>query len=246
MAQMGSFVPAEEAVVGIVDQIFTRIGAGDNLARGQSTFLLEMQEAAAILHNYTPQSLLILDEIGRGTSTYDGMSIAWSFVEYLSSVKRKAPRTLFATHYHELTELARRRGVHNLNLLVEESEQGIRFLRRVVPGAADRSYGIHVAQLAGIPKTIIQRAYELLAHLEKGPGEDQPSLFEALQKEESEQGLEPPSKDTPSWTQAECEDEAARSLVHEIAEIDINQLSPMEALKLIAEWQEEYASPGQG
>lgn len=246
MAQMGSFVPAQEAVIGIVDQIFTRIGAGDNIARGQSTFLLEMQEAAAILHNYTPHSLLILDEIGRGTSTYDGMSIAWSFVEYLSSAKRKAPRTLFATHYHELTELARRRGVHNLNLLVEESDHGIRFLRRVVPGAADRSYGIHVAQLAGIPKSIIQRAYELLTHLEQGAGEDQPSLFEAVYKDEAEKGLDPPSKDTPSWSQTEGEGEAARALAREIAEIDVNQLSPMDALKLISEWQEEYASPGEG
>jgi DNA mismatch repair protein MutS len=165
MAQIGSFVPAESAEVGLVDRIFTRVGASDDLARGQSTFMVEMNETANIINNATERSLVILDEIGRGTSTFDGLSIAWSVAEFLYD-EIKA-RTLFATHYHELTKLAEdRKGVCNLNVAVREWNEQIIFLRKIVPGGADKSYGIQVARLAGLPKDILDRAKEILAHLE--------------------------------------------------------------------------------
>src|SRR6058998_162024 len=165
MAQVGSFVPAESAEIGLVDRIFTRVGANDDLARGQSTFMVEMNETSNIVNNATEWSLVILDEIGRGTSTFDGLSIAWSVAEYLHD-KIKA-RTLFATHYHELTKLAaERKGVCNFNVAVREWNEQIIFLRKIVPGGADRSYGIQVARLAGLPKEILDRAKDILAHLE--------------------------------------------------------------------------------
>ncbi len=186
MAQMGSFVPADRARIGIVDRIFTRIGAQDEVAAGQSTFMVEMVETAKILNHATPRSLLILDEVGRGTSTYDGLSIAWAVVEYLHNHPERRARTLFATHYHELTELAERLpAVRNYNLAVVEEGDQIVFLHKVVPGGADRSYGIHVAQLAGVPRPVVHRAEELLAQLESGefrpgtpaPEPHQPVLF---------------------------------------------------------------------
>jgi DNA mismatch repair protein MutS len=165
MAQIGSFVPAESAELGLVDRIFTRVGASDDLARGQSTFMVEMNETANIINNATDRSLVILDEIGRGTSTFDGLSIAWSVAEFLYD-KIKA-RTLFATHYHELIKLAEdRKGVCNLNVAVREWNEQIIFLRKIIPGGADKSYGIQVARLAGLPKEILDRAKEILAHLE--------------------------------------------------------------------------------
>jgi DNA mismatch repair protein MutS len=165
MAQIGSFVPAESAEIGVVDRIFTRVGANDNLARGQSTFMVEMNETSNIVNNATERSLVILDEIGRGTSTFDGLSIAWSVAEFLHD-KIKA-RTLFATHYHELTKLAEDRpGVCNFNVAVREWNEQIIFLRKIIPGGADKSYGIQVARLAGLPKEILDRAKDILAHLE--------------------------------------------------------------------------------
>ena len=169
MAQIGSFVPAETAEIGLVDRIFTRVGASDDLARGQSTFMVEMNETSNIVNNATERSLVILDEIGRGTSTFDGLSIAWSVAEFLHD-KIKA-RTLFATHYHELTKLAaERKGVCNFNVAVREWNEQIIFLRKIVPGGADKSYGIQVARLAGLPKEILDRAKDILAHLEKPDG----------------------------------------------------------------------------
>jgi DNA mismatch repair protein MutS len=169
MAQIGSFVPAESAEIGLVDRIFTRVGANDDLARGQSTFMVEMNETSNIVNNATERSLVILDEIGRGTSTFDGLSIAWSVAEFLHD-KIKA-RTLFATHYHELTKLAQeRKGVCNFNVAVREWNDQIIFLRKIVPGGADKSYGIQVARLAGLPKEILDRAKDILAHLEKPDG----------------------------------------------------------------------------
>jgi DNA mismatch repair protein MutS len=169
MAQIGSFVPASSAEVGLVDRVFTRVGANDDLARGQSTFMVEMNETANIVNNASERSLVILDEIGRGTSTFDGLSIAWSVAEFLHD-KIKA-RTLFATHYHELTKLAaERKGVTNLNVAVREWNEQIIFLRKIIPGGADKSYGIHVARLAGIPKEILDRARDILSHLEKPNG----------------------------------------------------------------------------
>jgi DNA mismatch repair protein MutS len=169
MAQIGSFVPAASAEIGLADRIFTRVGANDNLARGQSTFMVEMNETSNIVNNATERSLVILDEIGRGTSTFDGLSIAWSVAEFLHD-KIKA-RTLFATHYHELTKLAsERKGVCNFNVAVREWNEQIIFLRKIVPGGADKSYGIQVARLAGLPKEILDRATEILSHLENPNG----------------------------------------------------------------------------
>jgi DNA mismatch repair protein MutS len=171
MAQIGSYVPAESAELGVVDRIFTRVGASDDLSRGQSTFMVEMNETANIINNATERSLVILDEIGRGTSTFDGLSIAWSVAEFLYD-KIKA-RTLFATHYHELTKLAEdRAGVGNLNVAVREWNEQIIFLRKIIPGGADKSYGIQVARLAGLPKEILDRAKEILAHLERSSRAD--------------------------------------------------------------------------
>ena len=166
LAQTGSYVPAKSMRIGLADRIFTRVGASDDLARGQSTFMVEMNETANILNNATSRSLVILDEIGRGTSTFDGLSIAWSVAEYLHD--QISCRALFATHYHELTDLERTRtGILNLNVAVREWNDQIIFLRKIVPGRADQSYGIQVARLAGLPDSIIARAREILNNLEK-------------------------------------------------------------------------------
>ena len=174
LAQMGSFVPAAAARVGLVDRVFTRVGASDDLARGRSTFMVEMQETANILNNATPRSLIVLDEIGRGTSTFDGISIAWAVAEFLHNNPAVKAKTLFATHYHELTDLALTLpGVRNYNVLVKEGGDRIAFLRKIVPGGADKSYGIQVARLAGLPAEVIRRANEILANLEEGEFEAQ-------------------------------------------------------------------------
>jgi DNA mismatch repair protein MutS len=219
MAQMGSFVPAERAQIGLVDRIFTRIGAQDEVAAGQSTFMVEMVETANILNNATPRSLLILDEIGRGTSTYDGISIAWAVVEYLHNHPQRRARTLFATHYHELTVLAERLpGVRNANLSVAEEEGQVIFLHRVVPGSADRSYGIHVAQLAGVPRPVIHRAEELLKELESGsfrPGTATPKPYQ------------------PPLFAAE------HAVVTELKKLDISTMTPLEAINKLYELQKK-------
>ena len=166
MAQIGSFVPAKSAIIGLADRIFTRVGANDDLSRGQSTFMVEMNETANIVNNATGRSLVILDEIGRGTSTFDGLSIAWSVAEFLHD--RIRARTLFATHYHELTDLeSTREGVRNYNVAVREWNDQIIFLHKIVKGGADKSYGIQVARLAGLPDDLIARAREILANLEQ-------------------------------------------------------------------------------
>jgi len=221
LAQIGSYVPADEAVIGIVDRIFTRIGAQEDIAAGQSTFMVEMIEVANILNNATSRSLLILDEVGRGTSTYDGLSIAWSTIEYIHNNIRLRARTLFATHYHELVELAANLPrVKNFNMAVTEEEGKVIFLRKVVPGGADRSYGIHVAQLAGLPQAVIRRAGEILRNLEleqsarkDGNGEDAADR-QALQFSLFGQ-------------QSEIE--------NEITGLDIDSMSPMEAINKLYE-----------
>jgi len=169
MAQMGSFVPAASARIGVVDRVFTRVGASDDLARGRSTLMVEMQETANILNNATTRSLVVLDEIGRGTSTFDGISIAWAVAEFLHNTPAVKAKTLFATHYHELTDLARTlRGVKNFSVAVREHKDTISFLRKIIPQAADKSYGIQVARLAGLPQPVIDRAHEILSNLEEG------------------------------------------------------------------------------
>ncbi len=184
MAQIGSFVPARKAHVGLVDKVFARIGASDDLSRGQSTFMVEMTETATILNNVTPRSLVILDEIGRGTSTYDGISIAWSVAEYLLTVEKRLAKILFATHYWELTKLEDKiPGAINYNVAIHEAEGHITFLRKIVRGGTDKSYGIHVARLAGLPLEVVQRSKEILEHLEENS--NRKSAFEPTRAKRS-------------------------------------------------------------
>jgi len=219
MAQIGSFVPADSATVGIVDRIFTRIGAQDQVAAGQSTFMVEMVETANILHHATRRSLILLDEIGRGTSTYDGLAIAWAVIEYIHNHPRLKAKTLFATHYHELVELASSLPyVRNYNVAVAEEGDRVVFLHKIIPGGADRSYGIHVAQLAGLPKPVIRRAQELLRELESGERVHAPQV---AKQEPAQLSL---------FIERDPVLEALRAL-------DVNSLSPLEALTKLYELQ---------
>ena len=225
MAQIGSFVPAESAHIGLVDRIFTRIGAQDDLATGQSTFMVEMVETANILHHATPRSLVVLDEIGRGTSTYDGLAIARAIVEYLHNNKRCGARTLFATHYHELVELARTLPrVRACNVAVAEESGQVVFLRKIVPGGADKSYGIHVAQLAGIPRQVVRRAEEVLQELErKGDAQTRRRAMRDLAM--------------PQALQMTLFSAEPHPLVEELKAIPVDELSPLEALTRLYELQ---------
>jgi DNA mismatch repair protein MutS len=219
LTQMGSFVPARSARLSVVDRVFTRIGASDNLARGRSTFMVEMTETAAILHTATPRSLILLDEVGRGTSTYDGLAIAWAAIEYLHA--RVRAKTLFATHYFELTELAEQlAGVKNYHVSVKETGGGIVFLRKVEPGAADRSYGIEVAKLAGLPNEVITRAREVLAEHES---------VERLATDHLSPGATPPPTQLTIFTPL------SQPVLEKLREVDLNRLTPLEALNLLAE-----------
>ena len=221
LAQIGSFVPASAARIGLVDRIFTRIGAQDEIHAGQSTFMVEMVETANILHHATPRSLLILDEIGRGTSTYDGVSIAWAVVEYIHNHPQLRSKTLFATHYHELTQLADLLpGVRNYNVAVSEADGRVVFLHKIIPGGADRSYGIHVGQLAGLPKPVIQRADEILHQLEASSGHA--------------------VKINPLVSRQLALFPETNPLLEELKKIDVNGLSPIEALNKLYEWQKNY------
>ena len=222
MAQIGSFVPADRAQIGLVDRIFTRIGAQDDIATGQSTFMVEMVETANILHHATARSLIVLDEIGRGTSTYDGLSIAWAVVEYIHNHPRLRAKTLFATHYHELIQLADHLPhVQNYNVAVAEEGGNVVFLHHIVPGGADRSYGIHVAQLAGLPKPVIRRAEELLEELEQGQHDlAQPELRVDAPLQLSMFGAKNP-------------------VLEELEQLDVNALSPLEALNKLFEWKKK-------
>ncbi len=222
MAQMGSFVPASSARIGLVDRIFTRIGAQDEIHAGQSTFMVEMLETANILNNSTGRSLLILDEIGRGTSTYDGVSIAWAVVEYIHNHPSLRAHTLFATHYHELTQMPELLpGVRNYNVAVSESEGKVVFLHKIVPGGADRSYGIHVAQLAGLPRPVIQRASEILKTLESSSGK----AVKINPDAPAQMALFPETN----------------PMLDELKSLDINSMSPIEALNKLYEWQKKFS-----
>jgi DNA mismatch repair protein MutS len=225
LAQMGSFVPASSTRLGIIDRVFTRIGASDNLARGRSTFMVEMTETAAILHTATPRSLILLDEVGRGTATYDGLAIAWAAVEYLHA--RTRAKTLFATHYFELTELADRlSGVKNYHVSVKESGSGIVFLRKVEPGAADRSYGIEVAKLAGLPNEVIERAREVLQEHESA----EQRVTDQLASDLTGEKLRPrPAAQLTIFTPL------SQPVLERLREVDLNRLTPLEALNLLAE-----------
>ncbi len=225
MAQMGSFVPAASARIGLVDRIFTRIGAQDEIHAGQSTFMVEMVETANILHHATSRSLLVLDEIGRGTSTYDGLSIAWAVVEHIHNHPELRSRTLFATHYHELTQLADLLpGIRNYNVAVTEVDNTVVFLHKIVPGGTDRSYGIHVGQLAGLPKPVIQRANEILADLEASSGK----AVDFGESTSRQMALFPETN----------------PLLDELRGLDILSISPLEALNKLFEWKKKFVEDG--
>ena len=230
MAQAGSFVPAREAKLPLVDRIFARVGASDNIARGHSTFMVEMQETANILNCATSRSLVVLDEIGRGTATFDGLSIAWAVAEHLAANAKARPKTLFATHYHELTDLADATpGVVNFHVSAREWKDDIIFLRKIVPGRSDRSYGIQVARLAGLPKAVIARAGEILA---------------ALERDELTRGGRPSVSGTPSEPQRQlglfqAASPADTVLRDRLAAVDVDHMTPIEALTLLAELKKE-------
>jgi DNA mismatch repair protein MutS len=217
MAQMGSFVPADEADIALADRIFTRIGAQDEISAGQSTFMVEMVETANLLNHATNRSLLVLDEVGRGTSTYDGISIAWAVVEHIHNHPRLRCKTLFATHYHELTQLSGLLPrVRNYNVAVAEEKDRVVFLRRIVPGGADQSYGIHVAQLAGLPKPVIRRAEEILEELEqesRAPG----STRRTIQ-----------ARQLPLFA-------TRNPIIDELEGLDVSAMSPLEAISKLYE-----------
>jgi len=219
MAQMGSFVPAESATVGIVDKVFTRVGASDNLSKGESTFMVEMTETASILNNLSDRSLILMDEIGRGTSTYDGVSIAWAIVEYLHNHKDFSPKTLFATHYHELNQLQEDLvRVKNFNVSVKEVGDKIIFMRKLKEGGSEHSFGIHVAQLAGIPNRVVFRANEILHFLEK-----------EKHKNEGDKKIKEIPKPTPQMSLFEA-DPKFKEIQDMLGHVDINTMSPVEAL----------------
>lgn len=221
MAQMGSFVPAESARIGIVDRIFTRVGAADDLSAGQSTFMVEMSETARILETATSRSLLLLDEVGRGTSTYDGLSIAWALAEYILDRGHLGARTLFATHYHEMTQLETlREGIKNYTVLVQEKGQDVLFLRKIIQGKADRSYGIQVAKLAGIPKPVLDRAKNILAQLEQDASSNNVSLSDGSVN------TTPPDHISPK----------PHVILDEVKQMDLFSMTPLEALNRLADF----------
>jgi DNA mismatch repair protein MutS len=248
MAQMGGFVPAKEAHIGIADRIFTRVGASDFISRGQSTFMVEMNETAGILNNATDRSLIILDEIGRGTSTFDGISIAWSVAEYIHSKIRA--RTLFATHYHELTELALTMDrVKNYTVAIREWNDQIVFLRRVIEGGADKSYGIQVARLAGLPDEVIRRAKEVLANLEQAEFNEMGDPVAATHNEQSDdvkgrkpaKSGKPGSPDDPAPQLGLFATEAGL-LFKEIADMNLDSMTPLDALNKLHELRKKMES----
>jgi DNA mismatch repair protein MutS len=226
MAQIGSFVPAEQVELGITDRIFTRVGSADDLTKNQSTFMVEMTETATILHNATPRSLILFDEVGRGTSTYDGLSIAWAVTEHLCRAIGLRCRTIFATHYHELTALAHQTdGAANYQMAVAESEGEVTFLHRVVPGGCDDSYGIYVARLAGVPRAVVERAKEILADIEAG--NFAPMLSQVLRRKIRRSSIVPPG-------QTALFGEVEHPVIQELKKIRIDELAPLEALNVLA------------
>ena len=234
LAQTGSFIPAKKAEIGVIDRLFTRVGASDDLTRGQSTFMVEMNETANILNNATSRSLIILDEVGRGTSTFDGVSLAWAITEYIA--EKIEARTLFATHYHELTELTRTfAGARNFNFAVKEWNEDIIFLRKIVEGGADKSYGIHVARLAGIPTSVIDRAREILGNLENQSLDidDRPALARSTAKPREGEARKSESIQLDFFQNINDE------IFRELKSLDLDSMTPLEALKVLAELKEK-------
>ena len=224
MAQMGSFVPAQAADLGIIDKVFTRVGASDNISSGESTFMVEMNETASILNNISERSLILLDEIGRGTSTYDGISIAWAIAEFLHQSALK-PKTLFATHYHELNEMSKSmERIKNFNVSIKETKDTILFLRKLVPGGSEHSFGIHVAKMAGMPKRVVDRANDVL------------KVLEATKTDEGiSNKTEKITQDNMQLSFFQLDDPILESIREEIMNTDINTLTPVEALMKLNE-----------
>lgn len=223
MAQAGSFVPASAAQIGLVDKIFTRVGAADNLSRGESTFMVEMTETASILNNLSERSLVLMDEIGRGTSTYDGVSIAWAITEFLHNHSDCRPKTLFATHYHELNDLASENPrIRNFNVAVKEVGNKVIFLRTLKEGGSEHSFGIHVAQMAGMPPSVVSRAGQILKQLEASHQREgnKEAIREATQSQEKELALRI----------IESGDPRSEAIKEKLRNIDVNRLTPIEAL----------------
>jgi DNA mismatch repair protein MutS len=228
MAQIGSHVPAKAAKLGIVDKIFTRVGASDNIAMGESTFMVEMIETASILNNLSNRSLVLLDEIGRGTSTYDGVSIAWAIAEYLHEHEKSHPKTLFATHYHELNELASSMNrIKNYNVSIKEVKNKVVFLRKLVPGGSEHSFGIHVAKMAGMPRSVTERAGQIMKHLEKTHAH--PEKTKSLAREKETSSLEYQLSIFPSA------DPIAEEIKNKIETAEINEMTPLEAMLFLHE-----------
>ena len=229
MAQVGCFVPAEGAKIGLVDKIFTRVGASDNISLGESTFMVEMTEAANILNNVSSRSLVLFDELGRGTSTYDGISIAWAIVEYLHETKRAGARTLFATHYHELNEMEKNfRRVKNYNVSVREVDGKVIFVRKLERGGSEHSFGIHVAEIAGMPKSIVKRANVILKQLEADNAQVGAVAKPSAQAiEDSREGMQ--------LSFFKLDDPVLCQIRDEILGLDINNLTPVEALNKLNE-----------
>ena len=227
LAQVGSFVPAESARIGWVDKIFTRVGASDNISAGESTFMVEMNEAANILNNLSARSLVLFDELGRGTSTYDGISIAWAIVEYIHEHPTASARTLFATHYHELNEMARSfPRIRNFNVSVRESGNRVIFLRKLVSGGSEHSFGIHVARMAGMPRSIVERSGEILARLERGGAQAKPVVVD-VPKSAKGQAYQ--------LNFFQLDDPVLSQVRDEICNLDLNNLTPLEALNKLSE-----------
>jgi len=230
MAQIGSFVPAASASIGLTDRIFTRVGASDDLSTGQSTFMVEMNEVSNIVHNATSRSLIILDEIGRGTSTYDGMSLAWAVSKYINNPQKIGARTLFATHYHEMTELANRiEGIKNLNVLVAEEEDEVRFLYQIEPGSARQSYGIEVGKLAGLPEEIIEEAGNILARLESSNGNP------AVRTKKFSQKLEQQNPDQLNFFSLTDKE---KEVISQLKELNLNNITPLKALEILYDFKQ--------
>jgi DNA mismatch repair protein MutS len=232
MAQMGSFVPAESASIGVVDKIFTRVGASDNISLGESTFMVEMNEAASILNNLSERSLVLFDELGRGTSTYDGISIAWAIVEYIHEQRGHA-KTLFATHYHELNEMEESfQRIRNYNVSVREANGKVIFMRKLVRGGSEHSFGIHVAKLAGMPSSIIQRANQILKDLETDHSQS------PIANGQETIGSGKATVSAPSGMQLsffQLDDPVLEQIRDEVKNLDINNLTPLDALNKLSE-----------
>ena len=223
MAQIGCFVPAESAHIGLVDKIFTRVGASDNISVGESTFMVEMNEAANILNNLSPRSLVLFDELGRGTSTYDGISIAWAIVEHIHEHRRARARTLFATHYHELNDMEEQfKRIKNYNVSVKEVDNKVIFLRKLERGGSEHSFGIHVAKMAGMPKTIVKRAAEILRQLEAENRQEGISAKPKVNAKAVTDGIQ--------LSFFQLDDPVLCQIRDEILNLDVNNLTPLEAL----------------